>query len=481
MFVRHHLTLVGALAAVACAPRPLAPPTPVVRGIDTLALRAHTSFLADDLLEGRGTGRRGAELAARYIEAQCRALGLRPVGASYGLDVPMLEAAVRPETTVLRVRRPRDTTAFAAGPDFLVVGGTRSALRGFAGEPVFVGTADAIRQAPDALPPLHGRVALTAGPVQATVAAILAARGAVALVHLLEDERTYRLYAASRDLRLTLLDDPGVPSSFFPALPAVIAAPRVAAALAEALRGGRVTLELRAAFDETRIPARNVACLLSGGDRRLTDTAIALTAHYDHLGISLPDERGDSIYNGFSDNAAGVAMLLAIAQHLTEVPVGLRHSVLFLFFTGEERGLLGSDYFVAHPPLPLERIRAVINLDAGAPPAPPWNWRVAGGSDSPLGALAVDVAAARGWSATVSPATPNSDYFPFARRGVPALFLIPGSAPYQGLTADSSQALRRRWDRYHQPGDEYDDAFPFSGLQRYAEYALALLRALDGR
>jgi hypothetical protein len=65
--------------------------------------------------------------------------------------------------------------------------------------------------------------------------------------------------------------------------------------------------------------------------------------------------------------------------------------------------------------------------------------------------------------------------------GVPAVFLIPGSAPYQGLSADSSQALRRRWDRYHQPADAYDDAFPFAGLQRYAEFALRLGEALDGR
>jgi hypothetical protein len=63
---------------------------------------------------------------------------------------------------------------------------------------------------------------------------------------------------------------------------------------------------------------------------------------------------------------------------------------------------------------------------------------------------------------------------------VPAVFLIPGAAPYQGLSADSSQALRRRWDRYHQPGDAYDEAFPFTGLQRYAEFALLIAEALGG-
>jgi Zn-dependent M28 family amino/carboxypeptidase len=91
------------------------------------------------------------------------------------------------------------------------------------------------------------------------------------------------------------------------------------------------------------------------------------------------------------------------------------------------------------------------------------------------------VALAHGWSATVSAATANTDYFPFTRHGVPAVFIVPGAAPYEGLSADSSQALRHRWDRYHQPSDEYHEGFPFAGLQRYAEYAYLVARAADLR
>src|SRR5206468_10143209 len=113
-----------------------------------------------------------------------------------------------------------------------------------------------------------------------------------------------------------------------------------------------------------------------------------------------------------------------------------------------------------------------INLDAGAPPGRPWSWRIAVAErGAPLTRLAQDVAADRGWSVTTSPATPNSDYYPFARSGVPAIFIIPGTAPYQGLSADSSQALRRRWDHYHEPADEWSPDFPFAGLGRYAEFA----------
>src|SRR5262249_32298792 len=157
-------------------------------------------------------------------------------------------------------------------------------------------------------------------------------------------------------------------------------------------------------------------------------TAIVFTAHYDHLGVGVPDSRGDSIYNGFSDNAAGVAMLLTIGNGLAKRPNGRpRHTIILLFFTGEEMGLLGSDYYVANPLWPLQTTKGVINLDAGAPPARPWSWRLAA-AKSPLLQLAQDVAADHGWSATTSPATPNSDYFPFARVGVPAIFIVPGSA-----------------------------------------------------
>jgi hypothetical protein len=313
------------------------------------------------------------------------------------------------------------------------------------------------------------------GVVRADVAALLARRGATGIVQVVDEPGTYALYAASRGGGLIVLRE-DVPSSFYGTLPSVIAGPAAAGALREA--GTRV--EFAAAYDRHPVPAANVACLLPGVDPARADTNIVFTAHLDHLGVSLPDASGDSIYNGFSDDAAGVAMLLAIADALRERPAGgLGFGALFLFFTGEERGLLGSDYFVARPPIPLGHLRAVINLDAGAPPAAPWTWRLAGGEGNPLGDLARDVASAHGWSATVSPATANSDYFPFARMGVPAVFIIPGPAPYQGLSADSSQALRRRWDRYHQPADRYDDAFPFRGLQRYAEYALRIAEAVD--
>jgi Zn-dependent M28 family amino/carboxypeptidase len=89
------------------------------------------------------------------------------------------------------------------------------------------------------------------------------------------------------------------------------------------------------------------------------------------------------------------------------------------------------------------------------------------------------VAGRAGWKLTTSPARPNSDYFPFHREGVPAAFIIPGPDPYEGLSSDSSKALRARWDHYHKASDHWAEDFPFAGLGRYAEFALQIVQEAD--
>lgn len=469
--------------ALACATAPASPPArqPATAGaapIDTLDLRAHTAVLAHDSLGGRGTGSPGADLAAAYIAAECRKLGLVPPGDDYFQAVPQVELSIGPGTT-LTLERDTSRLEFRHPEHFLPDFGTGSGLSSFSGPLVYVNTP----VEPEALPDLRGAIVTTLGPAgDGDGLALLERRGAAGILQLGADARAFNPY-----VRLSL-DDPAIPGSLTPPLPVIVAGPALTRAALEGTPlasgtplpsgslGRRVTLRLDAA--RRPVSGRNVACLLPGADPRHRDTAIAFTAHYDHLGVGPPDQRGDSIYNGFSDNAAGVAMLLAIARAMKE-HAEPRHSALFLFFTGEEHRLLGSDYYVARPLWPLARVRGVINLDAGAPAAPPASWRIAGGQGSPLGLLAVDVALARGWSATTSPARANSDYFPFARSGVPAIAVIPGPGRYQGLTADSSESLRRRWDFYHQPGDEWSADFPFSGLRRYAEYAYLIAVALD--
>jgi len=474
------------------APQSAAPP------IDSMTIRASTFFLANDLLEGRGTGRRGNDIAALYLAASAQALGLTGAGegGGYFQVVPLTEAVVDPAATrlwlrVASTRGHATARAYATPRDFVPNVGTGATLVSFAGPLAYVGTAHDILANPAGLPELAGRVALVRGPFGSDMAAAdtLRERGATGVVQLTTDTATYDLYVRSRGpSRMYIADSVHALSSFIPPVPDVIASPDLVRALAPNLPAsgspddhpyllpGRVVVTLT--LHPHPLASRNVAAVLPGSDPARRDEYVVFTAHLDHLGISTPDEHGDSIYNGFSDNAAGSAMLLAIAKAMAEGPRPAR-SVLFLWPTGEERGLLGSDYFAARPLVPPARMVAEINLDAGAPPAPPVNWAIAGGDRSSLGQIAIAVAHAAGWEATTASASPNSDYFPFLRLGVPAVFIVP-VPPYEGLGKEASDALGKRWDHYHQAADEWKADFPFSGLVRYAEFAYRVGMAAAG-
>lgn len=491
---------VARLALAACAPAGPArlPAQAPAVAIDSMRLRAHTYFLSHDLLEGRGTGRRGSDVAALYLRTEAERIGLTGAsGGGYYQVVPLVEAEIEPSGTslelVVAAATDHETIAypFRYPRDFIPNVGSDRTLTAFAGELVYVGSARDILVHPGRLPDLARKVAAMRGVFgpEAAAADTLRARGATGVVHLLGDPDLYGLYVRSRGpSRLYIAEEAHAASSFIPDIAAVIAGPALERRLIEgtdvaadpdrprALAGRRVSVTIGVRAHP--VPARNVAAILSGSDSSQRDAYVAYTAHYDHLGISTPDERGDSIYNGFSDNAAGSAMLLAIAEALA---TGRRppRPVLFLWLTGEERGLLGSDYFAAHPLVTLSGMVGAINLDAGAPPAPVVSWHIAGGDRSTLGQIAIDVARRAGWAAESRPASPNSDYFPLLRIGVPAIFLVPAPGPYEGQTTEISDALRRHWDHYHQASDQWAADFPFTGLVRYADFALRVGLALE--
>jgi len=461
----------------------------------TLAMRGHTRFLADDLLAGRGTGTHGERLAAAYIASQLERLGLEPLGPDYLLPVPLRAARINPGTQATVTRAGR-TASFRTGDDFLVNTGGAGAFHDFRGSVLLAGTPAAAAANLSAFGDFRGRIVAvtgTLGTAAITLVPALISGGATGVVVLVPDTAQFDLFARSRgEERFFVAADVRDPV-WQPDLPVLLAGPALTAAL---LMGAPLTRQLvggdsaTTALDLGRelqvhidvtitdVAATNVGGLLCGSDPAKRDQLIVYTAHHDHLGVSAPDSSGDSIYNGFSDNAAGVAMVLAIAEALHASPPPM--SVAFVFFTGEERGLLGSTYLAAHPPFPLDRVRGLINLDAGAPPAPPRSWRIAGGSDSPLGQVAAEVAAQAGWTAALSAASPNSDYWPFAARGVPAVFIIPGNE-WDGINGEAQQALRKRWDHYHQATDAWHPEFPFAGLARYADFALRLGLALAAR
>jgi hypothetical protein len=390
------------------------------------------------------------------------------------LREPLVRARIF-ATTNLQVSLAGRVAQFAHGQPFIHGFTTRRSLRSFGGFSVLVGTAEEIL-ADTGSDDLTGRVAVTPGTVDRVSASRLRDRGAIAIVQLTGTEDLFNDIRGHLGPSRIFLADSTIESSYAPPLPSLILNSQLSQNLYRSLNAGaEVHLRYRLETALNELLEYNVGCVLPG----TSDSAIVFTAHYDHLGIRDTTTTSDSIYNGFSDNAAGVGMLLAIAQTAASMTRRLDSDLVFLFFTGEELGLLGSDYFVERPPIPLDRFRAVINLDAGAPPAPPTTWRIAGGDSSALGAVAVETATSEGWTATVSPAVPNSDYFPFWRKNVPSVFLIPGAGAFEGLTADSSDALRRRWDRYHRPDDEWHTDFPLSGVARYAEFAYLVALAVE--
>jgi Zn-dependent M28 family amino/carboxypeptidase len=193
------------------------------------------------------------------------------------------------------------------------------------------------------------------------------------------------------------------------------------------------------------LSAPNVLGILRGRDRRLRNEYVLISAHMDGLGVGYPVD-GDSIYNGADDNASGTAAILELAEAMVELDKPPKRSLVFLAVSGEERGLLGSAWFVEHPPIPLDRIVANVNIDMIGR-----NWEdtiaVIGKPYSSLGALVDSVAAAHPelGLATIDDPWPadgffyRSDHFNFARKGIPAVFFFNGEH-----------------EDYHRPADEVD-------------------------
>jgi Zn-dependent M28 family amino/carboxypeptidase len=234
--------------------------------------------------------------------------------------------------------------------------------------------------------------------------------------------------------------------------------------------GREARFDARVRFEPTE--AANVVARVPGTDPALRDSAVLLVAHYDHVGIGRPVD-GDSIYNGFMDNAVGVATLLAVARALRDAPPP--QPVILLLATAEEEGSLGSWHFVGRPLVPLERISAVLDIDLPAPLAPPTDWYLETASDALLARLRTAVSP-RGWTVEQAPLLPYSDHWPFAQRGVAAGLLIPGDG-WEGVTSEEKERLIARWWKPHTPADEWSAAFPPGGLARVAELAIRFVHA----
>jgi Zn-dependent M28 family amino/carboxypeptidase len=229
-----------------------------------------------------------------------------------------------------------------------------------------------------------------------------------------------------------------------------------------------------------RIETANVVGLVPGSSR--PDEYILVTSHYDHFGVGEP-VGGDSIYNGAYDNASGTALIIAMARALSEIQPAPARSVLFIATGGEEQGLLGAQWYVQSPIYPLGRTVAVINFDEANVWGETTDVTVLGEDRSDLGAYVRRHLREVGY--TILPeAEPEvgtyfrSDHFPFARAGVPALYLKHG-LQYVGRPEGWGDSIQADYtaNHYHAPSDEIGVDWVYDGAAR--DGTLALLTVLD--
>ena len=229
----------------------------------------------------------------------------------------------------------------------------------------------------------------------------------------------------------------------------------------------KATLTANARAEVSTITSHNVAGYLPG--RKYPDETVIYTAHWDHLGIGKPDDRGDTIYNGALDNATGIAQLIEQARAFAREPRTDR-SVVFLAVTAEEKGLLGSEYYAHNPLFPIGKTAGVLNTDGGQLWGPANNFTISGNARLDLLDMLIAEGKKQGryYSPDPHPEAGHfyrSDHFSFAKVGVPAISFGEGNDLVNGGIA-RGEALNKEYidKHYHQPSDEWSPAWDFTGM-----------------
>lgn len=498
------------------------PADEVLATIKPEAIRADMRFLADDLLEGRGTGTRGHQIAAKFMASEFEAMGLEPAGdnETYFQSVPLRSIRPDAEHTTLSIVRGGKEQALMFSRDFVTGGDPGRTETSVEAPVVYVGFAvtapensyddyagvDAKRKIVAYLYGAPARFESTMRAhysASAVKAANAAAHGAVGSI-LLDSPDLELLYSFKdrvSDLAfpfLRWLDAQGRPNDFFPELrgTAILSMEGTAKLLAQ---GGKSPEEVYAAAQQGKpqsfalpdsvkmrivskhegLKSPNVVACLRGSDPELRDEYVVYSAHLDHLGIGEP-VNGKKIYNGALDNASGSATMLEIARAFSLMRLRPRRSILFVSVTGEEEGLLGSDYFVHYATVPKDGLVANINIDGNGALLWPIKDVVARGSEHSTLSAAVHEAAARMKLDVSSDPYPEqvffirSDQYSFVKQGIPAVFLGAGAKSNDPNIKPLEIIARFRQTIYHKPQDDMNQAFDFESGTKFARYEFLL-------
>jgi len=509
-----------ASAAMLFSPATAQPAPEVQKSAENV--RAHVTFLASDLLQGREAGSPGYDIAANYVASQFAQLGLKPAGkdGTYFQPVPLV--AFRPMDEGRYVVRGKDGAemALSFGDEVMVGRPAGPVERKVAAPLVFVGfgvVAPERKRDDYRGLDVKGKivVVLSGAPSSfqteerayygngRTKRAEAAARGAVGMISLnLPSDERRRPFAEGRRIWQSwamtwrqadgALHDAGLATPQLGSVSVAGAAKLFAGAkvsfddvvkAAEKPKGDPPRLALATSLDVTlhtesrEMPSANVAGLIEGSDPALKDEVIVLSAHLDHVGVS-PPIKGDGINNGALDNAGGIATTLEVARAFQEAAKRPRRSVLVLAVTGEEKGLLGAEYFARNPTVSASSLAANVNLDM---PILTYDFIdvVAFGAERSSLAEAVRRAAQRTGVALSPDPMPEeglftrSDHFRFVEVGVPSTFLMTGfqnggEAKFRGFLASC----------YHRPCDDLAQGIDYAAGAKFARLNYEIAREL---
>ena len=507
------------------SPRPMSvhfPPAAIAafQKIDAERIRAHVRFLSHDLLEGRGTGQRGGDIAAEYIATQFALDGLKPAGdnGTYMQKVPMVGTMLAPETRFSFVPAkgsPRDLKFLS---EYTAYDETQQTESNVNADIIYVGYGI---QAPEYQwddykgVDVKGKVLLMLvnEPPSDDVkffkgkaltyygrwvykyeqAARKGAVGAI-LIHKTDmasypwdvvrnsdsGEKSYLKLDGSPKLQVASwihLDA----AKALAALAGLDLDRMMADARSRDFRPVALAVKLQAHMVSKVRPfeSNNVVAMLPGSDPKLRAEAVMYTAHYDHLGIR-PEMPGDNIYNGADDNASGCGVLLELAHAYGTAAQQPRRSILFASVTAEEQGLLGSEYLGKHPPIPAGKIALDLNYDDIPPLGSPEEVEVSGSERTTFYPMVQ--ALAQEFRLAIRPDSHpeaghyyRSDHFSLARVGIPA-FSINEGVKYKGHDAawGLEKANEYTEKHYHQPSDEYHPDMDFTGPAVMARFGFAL-------
>ncbi len=490
---------------------------------DQKLIKAHITFLADDLLEGRETGSRGYDIAARYVAAQFSQVDVLPrgdkaiapgnAGATYYQSVPLRSTILAADPPVFEIRGKSASEKLTYLDDFTInssykddgsqitaplayvgygIVAPRFGVDDYAGLDVKGKMVVMLSGYPQGMPSEEG-AHFANGEVKRRTAA---ERGAVGLISL-QTPKSEKVFAFtlvrqySTISSMTWLEADGSPARDTPGLQhrAALSLPASQKLLGHA---GAKLEDLIAAADAKQKPVRldfgvnvhmarkseratlssaNVVGLVEGSDPLLKNEYVVFTAHLDHLGIA-KGKTGDNIYNGAMDNASGVAVLIESARLLAQFPQKPRRSILFIALTGEEKGMLGADFFARNPTVPKGSIVANVNLDM---PVLTYDFAdiiAFGAEHSTLGPVVAQAVAKLGIALTPDP-TPEqlvfvrADHYMFVREGIPAISLWTGIKSFNKDEDPKKIVADFLKNTYHRVGDDLSLPFNYDAAARF--------------